>query len=100
MTVNALWPFLMMPRVGLQCVIVVFPDHTHLLFDPDQARLNVNMIWENIRLDIVEYLVSQTTKAFSKWIMVALCRNLFDGILIFSPVLEDYMSQAFKSRSL
>ena len=20
--------------VGLQCVIVVFPDHTHLLFDP------------------------------------------------------------------
>ena len=24
--------FLMMPRVCLQCVIVVFPDHTHLLF--------------------------------------------------------------------
>ena len=22
----------MVPRVGLQCVIVVFPDHTHLLF--------------------------------------------------------------------
>ena len=21
-----------MPRVGLQCVIVVFPDHTYLLF--------------------------------------------------------------------
>ena len=28
-TVNVLWLFL---RVGLQCVIVVFPDHTHLLF--------------------------------------------------------------------
>ena len=26
------WLFLAMPRVCLRCVIVVFPDHTHLLF--------------------------------------------------------------------
>ena len=34
MTVSALWLFVMVPWVGLQCVIVVFPDHdhTHLLF--------------------------------------------------------------------
>ena len=31
-TVNVLWLFLMVPWVGLQCVIVVFPDHTDLLF--------------------------------------------------------------------
>ena len=32
-TINVLWLFLMVPRVGLQYVIVVFPDHyTHLLF--------------------------------------------------------------------
>ena len=31
-TINVMWPFLITPRVGLQCVIVVFPDHTHLLF--------------------------------------------------------------------
>ena len=31
-TVNVLWLFLMVQWVGLQCVIVVFPDHTHLLF--------------------------------------------------------------------
>ena len=31
-TVNVLWLFLMVPWVGLQCVIVVFLDHTHLLF--------------------------------------------------------------------
>ena len=31
-TINVLWLFLMMPWVGLQCVIVVFPDHTNLLF--------------------------------------------------------------------
>ena len=30
--VNILWLFLAVPWVGLQCVIVVFPDHTHLLF--------------------------------------------------------------------
>ena len=26
------WLLLTMPWVGLQCVIVVFPDHTHLFF--------------------------------------------------------------------
>ena len=26
-----MWLFLVVSRVGLQCVIVVFPDHTHLL---------------------------------------------------------------------
>ena len=31
-TVNVLWPFLAVSWVGLQCVIVVCPDHTHLLF--------------------------------------------------------------------
>ena len=32
-TVNALWLFLTVSWGGLQCVIVVFPDQTHLLFD-------------------------------------------------------------------
>ena len=31
-TVNVLWLFLTVPWVGLQRVIVVFPDHTHLRF--------------------------------------------------------------------
>ena len=31
-TINVLWPFLTMPWDGLQYVIAVFPDHTHLLF--------------------------------------------------------------------
>ena len=30
-TVNVLWFFLTVPLVGLQCMIVVFPDHAHLL---------------------------------------------------------------------
>ena len=30
-TVNVLWLFIMVPWVVPQCVIVFFPDHTHLL---------------------------------------------------------------------
>ena len=30
-TINVLWLFLTVPWFGLQCVIVIFPDHTHLL---------------------------------------------------------------------
>ena len=32
-TINVLWFFLMVLRAGLQYVIVVFPDHGHLLFE-------------------------------------------------------------------
>ena len=32
LTVSVLWLFLTVPWVGLHCVIVLFPDHTHLLF--------------------------------------------------------------------
>ena len=38
-TINVLWLFLTVPWVGLQCVIVVFPDHTHLLFNLDSATI-------------------------------------------------------------
>ena len=31
-TINVLWLFLSVPRAGLQCEIVVFLDHTHILF--------------------------------------------------------------------
>ena len=31
-TINVLWLFATVPWVGLQCVIVLFSDRTHLLF--------------------------------------------------------------------
>ena len=31
-TINVMWLFVKVPWVGLQYVIVVFPDHTHLHF--------------------------------------------------------------------
>ena len=36
-TVNILWLFPAVPRVGLQCVVVVFSDKTHLLFHNDSG---------------------------------------------------------------
>ena len=30
-TINVLWLFLTVPLIGLQCVMVVLPDHTHFL---------------------------------------------------------------------
>ena len=38
MTVTVLWLVLMVPWVGLQCMIVVFPDHTHFSFERDQEK--------------------------------------------------------------
>ena len=37
-TINVLWLLLTVPWIGLQCVIVVFPDHTHLLFGTKRWR--------------------------------------------------------------
>ena len=42
-TANVLWPFLTVPWVGLQCVIVVFSDHTHFLCR--RVSLNKNMTY-------------------------------------------------------
>ena len=38
-----MWLFLTVPWVGLQCVIVVFPDHNHLHFPTD--RFKAVVLW-------------------------------------------------------
>ena len=44
-----------MPWFGLQCVIVVFPDHTHLLFCVfDQALRQATRLENMVQLFIVE----------------------------------------------
>ena len=49
-TVNVLLLFRSVPWVGLQCVIVVFPDHTHLLFGRHGTYITFNIrfvVWFN-----------------------------------------------------
>ena len=47
MIVSVLWLFLTVLWVGLQCVIVVFPDHTHFLvgckFAPGVVNKNMGL---------------------------------------------------------
>ena len=51
--VNILWLFLTVKWFGLQLVIVVFPDHTHLNFAYNRKHLNKEnqrLFYENVLL--------------------------------------------------
>ena len=44
MAASVLWLFLTVPWVGLQCVIVVFPDHNHLHLPTDRFQAVVMLM--------------------------------------------------------
>ena len=45
MTVSVLWLFLTVPWADLQCVIVVFPDHTHFLLICDTVPSVIHSVY-------------------------------------------------------
>ena len=57
MAVNVLWLFLTLPQVALQCVIVVFPGHTHLL---------VSSVYFLQRKKVVDYTLYHATQVTSQ----------------------------------
>ena len=44
MTVGVLWRFLTVTGISLQCVIVVFPGHSRLLFSPNRFYINAQVL--------------------------------------------------------
>ena len=56
-TVNVLWLFLTFAWVGLQCVIMVFPNHTHLLLD--SVSMLSQCIYVSFRVKSFILLVTQ-----------------------------------------
>ena len=48
MTAIVLWLFLTGPWVGLQCVIVVFPDHTQSLFYLIENAARQDFTWHGM----------------------------------------------------
>ena len=56
MTVRVLWVLLNVPWVGLQRVIVVIPDHTHLLVCVSYNHLNCIMGQTNGIVSICQYI--------------------------------------------
>ena len=56
--VMVLWLFLAVPWVCLQFVIVVFPDHTHLLFSYIYVLCVSSDISHHVVFSIIQYLTS------------------------------------------
>ena len=65
----------MVPRVGLQFVIVVFPDHTHLLFE-----LSLKVICEKFTLAICAFCNS-----FRDYEWTYICKLFKNILLVFKP---------------
>ena len=61
MTVSALCLFLAVPWVGLQRVIVVFPDYTHLLF---VSAIKFSRLTEYVKWTVLESVDRRITIAF------------------------------------
>ena len=47
-TINVRWLFLTVPWVSLQCVIVVFPDHTRSPFFMQSTAVNLEVILKRL----------------------------------------------------
>ena len=69
MTVIVLWLFLTVLSVGLQSVIVVFPDHTHLLF-----LYKCNVVLMYLAHDLIE------SRSFVSLIIVSCISNVGGSI--------------------
>ena len=52
-TVSGLWLFLTVPWVGLQCVILVFSDHTSLLFLTNINNTSVRLLFVLLALPLI-----------------------------------------------
>ena len=84
-TVIVLWLFLMVLWVGLHCVIVVFPDHTHIILNIRTYILSNNgccpfiPVWLSPSIKTESTLISDTLTVFSMVLkqvkMVCLMQN-------------------------
>ena len=71
-TINVLWLFFAVQWVGLWCVIVLFPDHTHLLFFYLFPKLESHLrdtqygSNEGVIQAVIEYFRDQENASFLK----------------------------------
>ena len=80
-TVNVLWLFLTVPWLGLQWVVVVFPDHTQILCWPSYKQIYVclsdgqsSMSLQKDLASIIHYLtIGSTFKYLSDLRIVGAC---------------------------
>ena len=53
MAVCALYPFLMIPRIGLQSVIVAIPGHNRLLLNSIKQHRSLSLLSRSLSCDIL-----------------------------------------------
>ena len=88
------WPFLTMPRVCLQFVIVVFPDHTYLLFFIYMVLLSSRVKLKTVLLltgqqvsSLPNFLLSVPYLRFKMYFLKNLILYVLSGNLNFTNVL-------------
>ena len=62
-----MWPFFTVPWVGLQCVIVVFPGHTHLLFEivsKPLQQVTIESCSVSFRAKLLTHIAKDSTDLF------------------------------------
>ena len=75
---------------GLRCVIVVFPDHTHLLFVHYAGSvLSINYLIQPIK----QYVVGSCSLISVLWETVLLCLHNICFVLIFEQLVIRYITQ-------
>ena len=92
MTVSVLWLFLTVPWVGLQCVLVVFPDHTHLRFSVSNVLINKKLAVRLLYDTFLEPFCTYTIYTASIVLIMAMYYAILDTsdldnifIMIFIP---------------
>ena len=98
MMVVVVWLFLTMPRVCVQLVIVVFPDHTHLLFWSykvrcENAKVSLGFMTRCGTEKKLKRILPETTSSDGISIYFVYLRNEFDlwnvhGIMTTSGLLQ------------
>ena len=76
-TISVMWPFITMPGVGTQCVIVICPDHTELRLNTNSSDTEAPLL--DLNFSITNDLVS--TKIYDK-------RDDFNFEIVIFPFLD------------
>ena len=93
-TINVLWLFITVLLVGLQHLIVVFPDHTHLLWKPELFRLT--SLWHAFIYTVVFVSLIFLLHSFVCLMFVI---GRVSSVILFYFLTIDFISVLFQGRN-
>ena len=86
-TVIVLWPFLMVPWVSLQCVIVIFPDHTHFFIYGYLANIKQNGFSRQFFVveRIFRWFLATYCHKYNTYFLICSFSFKYRSVLLFNP---------------